>query len=135
MKLKSILCTALGLATIGFSLPAHAAACQQHFQAGREYGTSHRGPALAFSGKINIKKTYRCPEGTCFSGEMTFENYDHEPDVVTGYWSGVTFKLRRFVGAGNNTQVWSGQCRANSVQGRWYIEVERSNNGEFLITY
>jgi hypothetical protein len=135
MKFKSIIITVLGFAGIGFSLPAHANECQQYFQSGRTYGTFHQGRDLAFSGKIQVQRTYDCPQGTCFSAEMTFDNYNNAPDVATGFWSGSTFELRRFVGAGNNTQIWSGQCKPNSVRGDWYIENERSNNGTFSITY
>jgi hypothetical protein len=134
MKFKSIIITAV-LATIGFSLPANAGDCRQHFQSGNTYGTWHQGADLAFSGKIKVQKTYRCPQGTCFSAEMTFDNYNNAPDITTGFWTGSTFELRRFVAAGNNTQVWSGRCKPNSVKGNWYIENEKSNNGPFSITY
>ncbi len=135
MKFKSIVIAALGLATIGFSLPANAGDCKQHLQAGSTYGTFHQGTDLGFSGKITVQKTYQCPQGTCFSAEMTFDKYNNAPDVATGFWSGSSFKLIRYVGAGNNTQVWSGQCKPNSVRGNWYIENETSNSGPFSITY
>jgi hypothetical protein len=109
--------------------------CGRYLRAGAAYRDWQQGPSLAFSGQIRIDRTYQCPEGTCFTAEMSFENYNGGVDMATGFWSGPRFQLRRFVRGGNNTQVWSGECMPNSVRGNWYIENERSNNGPFSITY
>ena len=114
---------------------AYAEDCGHHLRPGGSYKDWHQGPTLAFSGEIRVERTYECPEGTCFSAKMSFENYNGAVDTATGFWSGSHFELRRFVAAGNNTQVWGGECMPNSVKGNWYIENERSNNGPFSITY
>jgi hypothetical protein len=135
MNFKAIVITALSFACIALPSSARADECQDHFQTSRRYGTWHQGPSLAFTGKIKIQQTYDCPQGTCFTAQMTFDNYNSNRDVATGFWSGSSFELKRFVQANNSTQVWSGQCMPNSVRGTWYIENEASNNGPFSITY
>jgi hypothetical protein len=135
MNIKSIIFASFGLASICLALPAYADDCQKHLQSGGKYGSWHQGPDLAFMGRVKIEQTYNCPQGTCFSAKMSFENYNNNRDVATGFWSGSNFELKRYVAAGNNTQVWSGTCMPNSVKGNWYIENEKSNNGAFSITY
>ncbi|MEG4589644.1 hypothetical protein QUA54_31170 [Microcoleus sp. MOSTC5] len=123
------------LLTASYIYGAYAEDCRQHLQAGTSYRTWHQGPTLAFSGQITIDRTYQCPEGICFSAKMSFDNYNGGMDIATGFWAGSRFELRRYVAAGNNTQMWSGQCIAKSVRGNWYIENEQSNKGQFSITY
>jgi hypothetical protein len=135
MNLRSIAIAILGISTIGFASAARADECADHFQSRVNYGTWHQGSTLAFTGGMRIQNTYACPQGTCFSAQMSFNNYNNDRDVATGFWSGSNFELKRYVQAGNNTQVWKGQCMPNSVRGDWYIENNPSDNGPFSITY
>lgn len=124
----------LGVATLFLvSFSAYGENCGQYLEQGITYRNWHQGPTLEFTGQITINGTYKCPEGTCFKAEMSFDNHNDNVDKATGFWSGSHFELIR--SAGDLNQVWKGECRANSVRGRWYFRENENDNGRFSITY
>ena len=110
--------------------------CKSKLHNGTTYQTYHEGPTLGFSGKIEITRTYRCVQGTCFQANMTFDNSNDGVDEAEGYWQGSTIQFTRYVSQDNTKQSWSGQCLANTVRGEWnYIPNMPDNGGMFKITY
>lgn len=98
---------------------------------GATYKTYHQGPSLAFTGGIQITRTFACAKGTCFSANMTFDNSGGTVDRAEGFWKGSNIEFVRQ----SAIQVWSGQCLANSVRGQWYYASAPDNSGLFSITY
>ena len=136
-KLGSSFVAVTVILTSVFSQAAQAQSvdCDTKIIADNSYKTYHQGPALGFTGGMEITNTYDCAKGTCFEAVMTFDNYGAERDKAQGYMKGSNIRFTRYISRGG-AQKWTGQCLQNSVRGSWdYTPVQPGNRGKMSITY
>ncbi len=109
--------------------------CDRHLQEGLSYKNSHTGGLGQVFGDITITRTYQCQEGTCFSARMSFDT--NQADDADGFWLGSHFEITRYLPAHNTSQIWSGKCLTNSVNGNWYFtdRERQADRGQFWINY
>jgi hypothetical protein len=132
--MNKIIASAFALVITFTSAQGAFADCGTFLQAGKVYSNRHTNQqGKYFDGRLGINHTYSCAEGTCFAGYIMFPAFNNgASELVTGYWSGNVFKMRRYVDVYSYVQTWSGGC-GRGVTGNWVIDPEPFNNGTFSI--
>lgn len=78
-----------------------------------------------YNGTLSIDKTYGCSEGTCFTGKITFPNFN-QTSLVVGYWSGKLFTMRRYTDSNGYVQTFNGIITSTGVSGSWFTDADPS---------
>jgi len=118
----------VGSITLSFSDQSIAADCGDFLDVGR-YQHEHSTDDWSHHGIMMIESVYQCSKGTCFKWLWKIDAMEKTTDSVDGSWSNDKFRMRRHMGGGR-TQIWSGNCKEESVQGTFS---EMSTEGHFSI--
>lgn len=103
----------VGGITLSFSDQA-IADCGDLLEEGR-YQHRHWTDSWSHHGIMMIENVYQCSKGTCFKGLWKIDSMGDATNPVDGSWSNNEFTMRRHMEG--ETQVWSGNCKEESVQG------------------
>ncbi len=116
--------------------------CNSKLSSGNNYKIQFQPPyqqiqTQSVSGRFKITQGYKCAKGTCFKADMKLDTIGISDDskLADGYWQGSNIQFTRYVGQEQTTQIWSGQCLVNSIQGQWYFPNDPKNKRLFTITY
>jgi hypothetical protein len=136
-NMKTLVAGALALLVSFTSASSASADCGSYLHAGGTYNNRHvNTQGLSFDGQFTLRKTYACAEGTCFTGTIRFPAFNNgTAEFVAGYWSGNSFKLRRYVDIYSYVQTWTGGCGPRGLTGTWTIDPEAFNHGNFTMGY
>ncbi len=114
--------------------------CHSKLSSGKSYIIKFQSPYQQFqtqsvSGEFKITQVYKCPQGTCFQAQMKVDNLGVDSRIANGYWKASNIQFNRYVGKEQTTQIWSGQCLENYIQGQWYFPDNPNNRRLFTVTY
>ena len=114
--------------------------CHSKLSSGNTYRIQFQSPyqqlqTQSVRGEVKVTQVYKCAKGTCFQAQMKVDNIGVDSRIANGYWKASNIQFNRYVGKDQTSQIWSGQCLENSIQGQWYFPDNPNNRRLFTVTY